>query len=205
MRHKGPRSTITRLLPNTGENRTEIENDGTLTFKGDASVWKDIYFPMAPPKATGTGNPTLTTWNGNLRGYSFAVNDTHDFDPQEFNHDGKQGSTGTWHIHFISRTNVAATRAVKWQLEYSQANLNAAFAAPTTISVEVTIPANTPLNTHLAVDLGTFTTLNIASQMYCKLTRIAAAGTAPATDPIVAGIHYHYEIDTIGSRLISAK
>lgn len=196
---EGPRSF------GTSTDNTTFELDGTAKFNGAATVWKDIFFPMSPPKTTGAGNPTLTTWLGNLRGFSFAVNDAHDFDPQEFAHDGKEGTTATFHIHFVSRTNVAADRAVKWQLEYSQANRNGVFPAPTTVSYEAVIPANTAANTHMAFDIATFTTGNIAGQMFVRLTRIAAAGTAPAADPIVIGVHYHYEIDTVGSRDIFAK
>jgi hypothetical protein len=187
------------------DDNTEFEADGTAKFNGAAKVWKDVFFPMAPPKATGAGNPTLTTWLGNLRGYVFAVNDTHDFDPQEFTHDGKEGSTGQFHIHFVSRTNVAADRAVKFRLEYSQADRNGVFAAPTTVETEIVIPANTPANTHIAEDLATFTTGLIASQMFVKLTRIAAAGAAPADDPVIIGVHYHYELDTVGSRQVFTK
>jgi hypothetical protein len=189
----------------TETDNTTIEADGTTKFNGAATVWKDIFFPMAPPKATGAGNPTLTTWNGTLRGYTFAANDVHDFDPQEFTHDGKQGSTATWHIHFVSRTNVGADRAVKYQLEYSQANRNGVFAAPTAVSAEFVIPAGTAANTHFAEDIATFTTGNIAGQMFVRLTRIAAVGTAPADDPVIIGVHYHYSVDTIGSREIFTK
>lgn len=200
-----PRLRSIRAFFGNRADYTEFEQDGTLKFNGAATVWKDVFFPMAPPKTTGAGNPTLTTWLGNLRGYTFAVNDVHDFDPQEFAHDGKEGSAGTFHIHFVSRTNVAATRAVKYQIEYSQANRNGVFPAPTTVSAEIVIPANTPVNTHIAEDIATFTTGDIAGQMFVRLTRIAAAGTAPATDPVVIGVHYHYQVDTVGSREIFSK
>ena len=73
------------------------------------------------------------------------------------------------------------------------------------MSAEFVIPANTPANTHFAEDVATFTTSAIAGQMFVRLTRIAAAGTAPANDPVVIGVHYHYELDTVGSRSISSK
>ena len=201
----GTAQTISGKKYGSDTDYSEFESDGTAHFVGDATVWKDIFFPMAPPKTTGAGNPTLTTWNGNLRGYVFAVNDTHDFDPQEFAHDGKEGSTATWHIHFVSRTNVAADRAVKFQLEYSQADRNGVFPAPTTVSTEIVIPSGTTANTHIAEDIATFTTGDIAGQMSVKLTRIAAVGTAPADDPVIIGVHYHYELDTVGSREIFSK
>jgi hypothetical protein len=189
----------------SASHHTQFEADGTMKAVGDATVWKDIFFPMAPPKTTGAGNPTLVAWNTPLRGYSFAVNDTHDFDPQEFSHDGKVGSTATFHIHWISRTDVAAERTVKWQIELAQANYGDAFPAPTTESIEIAVPADTPANTHFITDITTFTTLGIASQMFVKLTRIASSGTEPADDPVVIGVHYHYELDTMGSRQILTK
>lgn len=197
--------SILRFPSNSGADYTEVERDGTIAFKGNATVWKDIFFPQGTPKATGAGNPTLTTWNGNLKGYTYAVNDAHDFDPQEFAHDGKQGSTATFHIHWISRTNVGAIRTVKWQIEYAQANFNGIFPATTTVSVEVSIPASTTALTHYITDITTFTTLNIASQMFIQLKRIASSGTEPADDPVVIGVHYHYEVDTVGSRGILTK
>lgn len=182
-----------------------FEADLTYTMSGSATVWKDIMFPMAPPKTTGAGNPSLVTFHGNFRGYAFAINDTHDFDPQEFQHDGKQGSTAYCHLHWISRTNVGAIRTIKWRCELSQTNFGAAFPVATVHEVEISIPANTPANTHFATDLSTFTTLNIASMMLCKITRIASSGTEPADDPVILGMHYHYELDTIGSREIFTK
>lgn len=177
-----------------------------LVLNGTATVWKDVFFVMGQPMLTGAGNPSLVTWNTPLRGFAFAVNDAHDFNPQEFPHEGKQGAaTGSWHIHWISRTNVAATRGVKWQLEYSIADVNGVFPAPTTISVDVTVAANTADKTHLISTIGTFTTPNIAAQIYCRLTRIASAGTAPATDPVVIGVHFHYEVDTLGSQDLLTK
>lgn len=173
---------------------------GTLYQRDDGTTWADIFFPQAPPKTTGAGNPSLVTWNGNLRGYAYAVGDANDFDPQEFEHNGLEGSTAEWHIHFVTRSTNVADRAINCQLEYSQANRNAVFPAPTTISQEIVIPGGTPSLTHMVVDLASFTTANIASQMFVRLTRIAAAGTAPATDPLILGVHYHYQIDSLGSR-----
>jgi len=189
----------------TDTDNTEVEADGTVVFNGAATVYKDVFFPMAPPKTVGVGNPSLVSWNGSLRGYSFAIGDVHDFDPQEFPHDGKEVSTATWHIHFVSRSNVASIRRIAFQIEYSQASRNGLFAAPTTETIEYLIPANTPVNTHIAEDVATFTTVSIASQMFVRLTRIAATANDPATDPVIIGLHYHYKLDTVGSRTVFNK
>jgi hypothetical protein len=185
-------------------NYTEAEADGTLHHVGDATVWKDIMFPMAPPKTTGAGNPSLVTWNGSMRGFSFAVNDAHDFDPQEIEHDAKIGSTATWHIHFVSRDN-ETERTVKYELEYAIEPESGAIPAPTTVSAEFTIAASTTVNTPQRGNITTFVIPGIAKLAYARITRIASSGAEPTTDPVVSGLHFHYELDTIGSREILTK
>jgi hypothetical protein len=186
-------------------NYSNFENDGTLNFIGNATVWKDIMFPMAPPKTVGAGNPTLTTYNGNMRGFSFSVNDAHDFDPQEMTHDAKVGSTATWHIHWLSQVNDGTDRTVKWELEYAIEPASGALPTPTTINGEFTIPAGTAANTVQRNDLGTFVIPAIARLAYARLKRIASSGTEPSVDPILSALHFHYEIDTVGSREILTK
>ena len=200
------------ILPNghlrigsaTGENFLEVEIDGTVRFVGNATAWKDIMFPQAPPKTTGVGNPSLVTWNGNQRGYSYAVGDANDFDPQEIEHDALVGSTATWHVHFITRDN-ETERTVKYELEYAIEPAAGAVPAPTTISAEFVIPANTTVNTPFRENLGTFVIPGIARLAYARLARIASSGTEPTSDPVIGGIHFHYEIDTLGSRQITTK
>lgn len=208
----GSVSASTNVLTPVIKTDTTTPTDLTITTGSQktialgTSVWKDVFFPQGSPKSTGAGNPTLVTWDGNIRGYSYAVNDAYDGDPQEFPHDGKQGATtASIHIHWVNQTNVAATRGVKWQVEYDIRNIGSDFGTTTTISAEETVPANTPVGRHFLTTIGTFTTPNIGAIMAIRITRIAAAGTAPATDPVMLGCHYHYEVDTIGSRQITTK
>jgi hypothetical protein len=196
---------IRRFPWNGGAGYTEFEVDGTLVFNGDATIWKDVMFPMAPPKTTGAGNPTLTTYNGNLRGYSFAVNDAHDFDPQEMEHDSKVGSTATFHVHWLSRSNDGTDRAVKWEIEYDVEPGSGAVSATTTVSAEITIPAGTAVNTVFRDNIATFTIPAIARLVGARIVRIASAGAAPSVDPVLRALHFHYELDTVGSRQITTK
>jgi hypothetical protein len=185
--------------------KSTFEADGTLHFEGGATVWKDIKFPMAPPKSTGAGNPTLVTFNGNQRGYSFAVNDSHDFNPEEIDHDGKVGSTATWHVHFLSRSNDGTDRYVKWEIEYSAEPSAGVLPAPTTISAELLIPAGTAVNTVQRLNIDTFVIPNIARLVWARVKRVAASGTDPSVDPVLGALHFHYELDTVGSREILSK
>ena len=188
-----------------GTNQTTFEADGTMVAENGALTWKDIFFPMGVPKTTGVGAPIRSVWIGNIAGYSFAINDFYDADPQEYSHDGKVGSTATLHIHWVSLTDVAALRYVKWQVEYTQVSPTGVFPATTTVSIEIEIPANTPVGKHFITDIATFTTLGPASFMCIQLKRITASGTAPGNPPVVLGTHYHYEVDTLGSRGVITK
>lgn len=168
--------------------------------------YKDIHFMQAPPKTTGVGYPTLVTWLGNLQGYSYAVNDAHTFDPQEYDHAGKVAGIGYWHIHFIARSIVVGDK-YNWSLEYSQADYNSTYPSTTTITAEYTVTSGTAPY-HVIFDMGTFTTLGPGSQMWVRLKRIAksAGGTNPTLDPVVSAVQYHYEIDTpAGSVAVSSK
>ena len=131
-----------------------------------------------------------------------------DFDPQEYPHDGKVGGQVEWHVHWVSMTNVAATRGIKWQLEWTYANPSGVMASVTTVSIDLTIPANTPVNTsyysHI-LPMVTVPGVGPATIFWVRLTRIASAGTAPANDPFVSAVHFHYEVDTIGSRISDTK
>lgn len=192
--------TLTNKKFGGAVNYSEFEEDGTLKFSGDATVWKDVMFPMAPPKTTGAGNPTLVTYNGNMRGYSFAVNDVHDFDPQEITHDAKIGSTAYFHVHSLSRSNDGTDRGVKWEIEYDVEDTSGALAAPTVASFEFTVPAGTAVNTPFQTEIVSFTIPAIARLVGARIKRIASAGAAPSVDPVIRALHFHYEIDTVGSR-----
>jgi hypothetical protein len=170
-------------------------------------VYRDVFFPQGSPKATGAGNPTKVTWIGNQEGYSYAVNDVNTFDPQEYDHMGKVGAPVVWHVHWVSRTNVAATRGVKWELEWTWALPSGVFVSAVTQSAEFTVPANTTANTHYLTDIYTYTPTNVTpgSMFSVRLKRITAAGTAPANDPVVLGVHFHYQVDTMGTRQVAIK
>ena len=173
---------------------------------GTELYWKDVFFPQGSPKATGAGNPSLVNWIGNLNGYAYSIGDGYDADPQEFPHDGRLTSTAYLHMHLISRTAVVGDK-IKMQAEYTIANIGATFPATTTISGEYTVGAGMTAPFHIFLDLGTFALPNIGALMSCRISRISksAGGTDPAVAPVVLGLHYHYQVDTPGSRQIITK
>lgn len=187
----------------------EFEDDGTLVLHGDATGHVDIFFPHGLPKTTGPGNPSLATYLGNLRGYAYAVGDAHDFDPQEYYHQCEVGAPIIWHLHWLSRTDVAAARTVKWELERSYAGPSGVETVISpNVTVEVTVPANTPAATMFITDVVTDTITGIGPvwMLSARIKRIASSGTEPATDPIIKALHAHAKIDTpAGSRQAMSK
>lgn len=194
-----------------GTNRSAFERDGTLRFDGNATVFNDIFLPL-DPKTTGAGKPTLRVFSGAINQYTMAVNDVTEIGAAEFLHDWKEGTPIEIHVHWATNGVDATARAVKWEVSYTWANrvgngAPEAFPAATVRSAETAIPANTVDKTHFRTSVTTFTPSGgkIGANIVMALKRIASTGTAPTNDPWVFMVGIHYEIDTIGSRTISAK
>jgi hypothetical protein len=195
----------------TNGNFSGFEDDGTLVFNGNATVYNDL-----PPNSilhsrlAATNNPTLATFVGNIEQYTFAVGN-YIYDNFEIIHDYKEGSNLDIHIHWTSNGVDAADRYVKWEFEYSIANRNGdspnSFATATVVSTEFLIPANTPTRTHYSVPIGTIdgTNLKIGAVLTYRLRRIASTGTAPSNNPFGLQVGMHMNVDTCGSRSVTTK
>lgn len=192
---------------------TDFEADGTLHFTGAATVYNDIQFAISGAKVPAANAPTWSAFLTNLSAYTFAVNDYVDLDFNEIPHDYKEGTDLEIHIHFANQgTNVDA-RGVKWEVTYSVCNMDGSapytevFPATATVSAEATLQANITANSHIYLSLGTIagTGLKIGAQIGLRLKRIAAAGTAPTSNPFALQVGIHYECDTTGSRTVSGK
>lgn len=189
----------------SGANYTQIESDGTIVFNGNATPWDDIDFPLII-KTTGVGLPSLTTIAGNVKGYTYAVNDGLDIDSVELAHGFKQAATtAKFHVHIVTNGVDTTDRYIRFNFEYLAANMNAVMSGTTVGAVDLLIPANTADRTHMIFDIGSYTTLNIGSHIVGKFSRVAAVGTAPTANPFVLKFQLHCEKDTIGSRTITAK
>lgn len=189
-------------------NYMQVEAGGTVKQVGDATVFDDINTGLNP-RNTGTGRPTLASFVGGLSEFQFAVNDYADLTPIELLHGWKEGSTFEIHLHWaLGGTNDTTVRGVKWQIEYSIANMvdnggTTAFAAITPVSVESSIPSGQPALTHRYTSVVSVvgTGFKIGTQLCMQVKRIASVtNTAPAANPYLLSIGIHYEIDTLGSR-----
>jgi len=194
----------------TDTNYSNFEADGTLKFNGTAAVWNDINRSFSSARVPAANAPSWTSFVGNLNEYTFGINDLSELEPIEMLHDYQEGTDIEIHLHWVNNGLDGTDRYVKWEVEYTIANMGDplntgvgdVFPAPTVVSVEKLIPANTPDRTHLYVDLtditGTSVTMGAAIKM--RIRRITADGTAPSGNPFALMVGIHYEVDTVGSR-----
>lgn len=169
--------------------------------------WVDIDHPIIV-RTVGPGQPVLAVLNGNITMPQWQVNDYNVCESQEFIHGWKEGTEARWHIHLTTNGVDGTDRYVKFTLEYGYVNVDGAWVFPALLtSPELLIPANTPDKTMFIFNLGSFTVpaLKIAAHSVARLMRIAAVGAAPTNNPWVAILQAHVQVNTLGSRTVSAK
>ena len=198
------------LSANDAVNFSRFETDGTLEFNGTATVWKDINMGAAQLSRPSSSQPDLETFvdeNGDdtlIQTYGFAVGEkVHG--SFELQHDYKEGSDFTFHVHWQGITAPSGTDNVQWKLTYTFLVDGATLDAVTTVD-----SADTPIDTQYKghrTDVVVISGTNrvIGDQMVFTLERVASTGDAYAGDAVIATAGIHYEIDTVGSRLIVTK
>jgi len=191
-------------------NYTETESDGTLKFNGTATVWKDINiagYLLSKPASSAPGVVTFLDEAGadtTIETYGFAVGElVHG--GFEIQHDYKEGSDLTFHVHWQGIAAPSGTDNVQWRLNYI------VMRNGTTLNAAVVIDsADTAIDTQYESYKTDFTAITgtnfkIGDQFMFTLTRVASTGDAYAGDALIATAGVHYEVDTVGSRTISAK
>lgn len=203
-------SQLRRVLQNLGAdatNNVSIESDGTLVFNGGATVWEDL---MIPGLSVGTAAsaPDLISFgpSGNLKMFAFDGNSTSEqvFFSCQLQHAWKLESTIKPHVHWTPTTTGSGN--VKWFFEYSWANIDGTFGAPTTISV-VQAASGTAWQHQLASlpDIAG-TGKGLSSMLVCRLYRNPAdSQDTYGDDAAFLQFDIHYEMDTVGSREAASK
>lgn len=201
-----------------GTDYTEFESDGTLKFNGAATVWKDINLGAARLSLfgllTGPDYDEFKDSAGNDVGvetYAFAIGEEIS-GVFEMQHDYKEGSDFTFHIHWQGITAPGGgTDNVKWELEYTISRDGQALQSATTITAESAITAQYQfVRTDFTAITGSTAghgggNVQIGDQFMFRLERIAASADDYAGDALLATVGIHYEIDTVGSRQIATK
>jgi hypothetical protein len=114
--------------------RLDILTDTPWRRRWQGTQWDDILIP-AFALGTGASAPdAVTLVNGlNCQGFDGSGTSEQLYGTFEFLHGWREGSEIHMHVHWVPTT--TGTGNVKWQLEYSWANVHEAFPASTTIFV----------------------------------------------------------------------
>ena len=185
----------------TSSNYTEIESDGSLVHHGDATCWDDINFDVSKARVDAVNKPNWAVFTTNTRKYKFAVDDYIWVGSNELMHCYKEGTAIYPHLHIFSNGVDIDDRYIKFQGDMIICPMNAA-AVEVSFSSEWKIPANTPDKTHFLFEFDPYTdvSLGIGANIDGRLKRIASTGTAPSSNPFVAMLGIHIEMDMLGSR-----
>lgn len=161
--------------------------------------WEDIYVPMTQVTKGPDNNPGFDVFLGALRAYAFdKTADEELFFSVSMPHDWKEGSDIVAHVHWAPKD--TDTGDVVWALEYSWANRNATFPAPTTITAAVDAGDGTAHKHQTVVELGTIsgTGKTISSILLCRVYRDVSADDYD-NDAFLIEVGFHYQVDAIGS------
>lgn len=167
------------------------------SFVGSAR-WRDEILP-ATALGAGASAPDLVTLTGNILAYAFDGGSTAEqlYGSFELNHEYKEGTDIFPHIHWAPVNANAGN--VKWNLEYSVASKDSAFAVATTISCT---DANLGANTHHVVEFSAIsgTGRKVGDVIAFRLYRDPAdASDTYASDAILLSLGIHYQVDSTGS------
>jgi hypothetical protein len=110
-----------------------------------------------------------------------------------------------FHVHYQIIAAPTGTDQVQWRLAYVLLRDGVTLTTVTTID-----SADTAVDTQYRAyrtDFGAITGTNfkIGDQFMFTLTRVAADGDAFSGDCLIETAGIHYQVDTLGSRSISAK
>ena len=192
----------TRLIAGAGMNFTEVQEDGTLRFNGDATYWNDVLVPMTSAKAPASGAPDFQAFRGNMYAWAFDKNTEQSLHfTAQFGHHYKLKSPVEVHVHW-SPGNSTDLGQVYWQLEYSWADIGDAFPATSTVYSYAGKGSGTPYDhilTELSDDIGNAD--GISSILIGMITRKASnAQDNFDDDAYLLHVDFHIECDTLGSR-----
>ena len=198
----------------TGGDYILIEADGTAVFKGDATVWDDLRIVPGAFDFAGSGDPVLSDWQPGGSGatfkvYKFRANEQVFFTCQ-VPHTYMQGEDIYAHAHWTpgDRGNEESGKTVPWALDYSWANVGAAFGASATVDLTDTCTGTDHLHEMTPDVVITGTDKHISSMLACRFYRNGAgtwAGTTSAQSPALLEFDFHFPVDTVGSRERASK
>ena len=130
----------------------------------------------------------------------------------EIQHDYKEGTDLVFHIHWQGIAAPTGTDNVQWRLTYTLSEEGNTLDAPTIVdSPDAAIDTQYSFHrTNVATIDGATKgnnggNIEIGNQFLFTIERVAATGDAYAGDALIATVGVHYQVDTMGSRMITTK
>ncbi len=188
---------------------SKFETDGTLQFNGEATVFRDINIGAATLSGPPGLQPGIANFIDNLGADTgiatsgLAVGEGFSGE-LEMQHDYKEGSNITFHVHFEGIAAPTGTDKVQFQLTYTVGHTDTTLAPVTIITVEV------DFDTQYEFKIVSFAPISgsgihIEDQFLFTFQRIAASADEYGGEALIATVGIHYEVDTVGSRQILVK
>lgn len=180
---------------------------GNLRLQGDATQWDDLRLSGSAARV-GVTAPSVDAFgpSGSLRTLRFEEGH-HDeiYFEIQMPHAWREGSNIYPHVHWSPVTTEAGN--VVWQLDYTWANINDAFPAPTTMTTDATAAGGTAWVHKLSQfkDGSSNEYIDgagklLSSMLVLRLHRDAGAGSDTLTEDVAfLEFDIHYEIDSFGS------
>jgi hypothetical protein len=187
-----------------------VEADGTIVFNGNATVWEDLRVPAQNTRINPTkSEPAFEEFTDGLFVYKFDTTNADDESVHfiaQMTHSYKEGSDIKPHIHWSPDN--SNTGDVRWQFEYIIANIDNTF--PTTATSEtITVAASGTALFHEYDEFSDMdgTGLTISHIIMCRLTRLSTSDVLDTFTGNAAFLEFdfHYEKDTVGSRVVLDK
>lgn len=198
-------------------NNSVIEPDGTLRFDGNATVWDDIRINPGSFDRPGSSDPAFVSVQPGGSGTAtfmleFALNNLVSFFIQ-LPHSYKQGTNIEAHVHWTpgNRGNEENGNKVGWKIDYTWAGKDTNFSTMQTLDLSSTCSGVDWRHERSPGVIISGTGKTISSMLICNLKRTDTGtddtwvGTLGGQLPLILEVDFHFEIDTIGSRLITAK
>ncbi|PLX01557.1 MAG: hypothetical protein C0595_14280 [Marinilabiliales bacterium] len=191
-------------------NYSQVEDDGTLVFKGTATVWDDIQIPGLAAKAKDKA-PVMDIFLGETQLYHFSQAITNSEEQVYFTIQFPHSWAGTTiypHVHYTPETNPAADESARWGLEYTWVEYNdvtpIVFPSTETVYVDAEVSSSSAKK-HLIASFGPIIPSsdqnNISSMMVCRLFRNSGHANDTYTGRVaLLQFDIHYEKNTVGSR-----
>jgi len=189
---------------------SEIEQDGTLEFHGEATVWNDYVVPFSSVKTKSTKPPIWESFMGDIFQYAFKNENDQTKEHEvgfviQLPHDW-DGSTIYPHIHWSPANDNSG--AVVWGIEYTWVEYNESspleFPSPI-VSTSTSQQLSNDGFKHLITEFDPISPSgdqdNISSILVVRFFRNSSASADTySSNAFALSFDIHYRSNTIGSR-----